>query len=110
MQDNTELKSSKLVAGVNVSMVADAVQNAMRHPPLEINRNIILDGNAAARYFFVETMLMESLGLTRDEASAYIFCAGAEREIERFSAYISQLHAQSRDNNLGSVTNQGGQS
>lgn len=60
-------------------------------PPTQIVRTITLNGASASIFAFVSKTLEATLGLTEEEAAAYILRMGAEFELHKRDAILKAI-------------------
>lgn len=70
---------------------AEQLRLIFEKPPETITRTITLNGASAAIFAFVSKTLEASLGLTEDEASAYLLRMGAEFEMHKRDAILRAI-------------------
>jgi hypothetical protein len=75
----------------NVGPSAEQLKSVFETPPETITRTITLNGASATIFAFVSKTLELSLGLTEDEAAAYLLRMGAEFELGKRDAILRAI-------------------
>jgi hypothetical protein len=70
---------------------AEQLRQVLDNPPETITRTITLNGASAAIFSFVSKTLELSLGLTEEEAAAYLLRIGAEFEMHKRDAILQAI-------------------
>lgn len=70
---------------------AEQLKSVFETPPETITRTITLNGASASIYAFVSKTLETTLGLTEDEAAAYLLRMGAEFELHKRDAILRAI-------------------
>ena len=65
--------------------IAEKLNESTQTSPEEVTIQVVLSGVGAARYNFVKSLLMISLGMSERDADAYICRVGAEAEISKLA-------------------------
>lgn len=70
---------------------AEQLKSVFETPPETITRTITLNGASASIFAFVSKTLETTLGLTEEEAAAYLLRMGAEFELHKRDAILRAI-------------------
>lgn len=76
---------TKLIDSKTLEIIQERIKHLMDNPPTMICVNVVLNDQSALRHMICREIIMNTSGISENDADWYILRAGAERELEKLS-------------------------